>query len=48
MSVILGSFQTSTPAAYVYASMFTGAAAQLSKAQVKTLLQTLGWTVGWS
>jgi hypothetical protein len=33
---------------YLYAAAFTGAAAELSDAQVKTLLQTLGWTIPWS
>lgn len=32
---------------YVYAAMFTGAAAELSDAQVKALLQALGWSVAW-
>lgn len=33
---------------YLYATMFTGAAAELSAAQIKTLLTTLGWSVAWS
>jgi len=33
---------------YLYGALFSGAAAELSKAQIKTLLQTLGWGVLWS
>lgn len=33
---------------FVYACAFFGSAAELSDAQVKTLLQTLGWTIPWS
>lgn len=33
---------------YAYAAQFTGTAAELSDAQVKTLLQTLGATIPWS
>ncbi len=33
---------------YLYASERVGAGARLSDAQVKTLLQTLGWTIPWS
>lgn len=32
----------------LYAALFSGTAAQLSAAQIKTLLQTLGWTIPWS
>lgn len=32
----------------VYIFMFSGAAAEMSDAQLKTLFQTLGWTVPWS
>lgn len=32
----------------LYATMFSGAAAELSRAQVKALLQVLGWSVAWS
>lgn len=35
-------------AQYLYAAMFIGAAAELSDAQVKTLLSTLGWSIPWS
>lgn len=30
-----------------YSALFTGAAAEISDEQVRTLLQTLGWTVAW-
>lgn len=33
---------------YLYVAEFAGAAAELSDAQVKTLLQTLGWTIPWT
>lgn len=33
---------------YLYAVLFTGAAAELTDAQIKTLLQTLGWTITWT
>lgn len=33
---------------YMYLATFFGAAAQLSDAQVKTLLETLGWAIPWS
>lgn len=32
---------------YLTAAMFTGAAAELTQAQRRTLLQVLGWTVAW-
>ncbi len=32
----------------LYIALFTGGAAEMTTTQVKTLLQTLGWTVGWS
>lgn len=31
-----------------YLAYFTGAAAEMTKAQIKALLQTLGWTIPWS
>lgn len=34
--------------AYLYGALFTGAAAEKSDAQVKAMLQTLGWTIPWS
>lgn len=33
---------------FVYVASFFGSAAELSDAQVKTLLQTLGWTIPWT
>lgn len=41
-----GQLQASS-SGYLYAVSFHGAAAQMTDAQIKTLLQTLGWTVGW-
>jgi len=32
----------------VYGAMFQGAAAELTSAQIKTLLTTLGWSIPWS
>jgi hypothetical protein len=32
----------------LYRTQFNGAAAQLTDAQIKTLLQTLGWTIPWT
>lgn len=47
--VALGGFDAAAPSAlYLYAAMFTGAAAELTDAQLKTLLQTLGWSIAWS
>lgn len=45
-----GVFSASAPAnsGAVYLVIFTGANARLSDAQIKTLYQTLGWTVPWS
>lgn len=34
--------------AYLYAASFTGASARLSDAQIKLVLQRLGWTIPWS
>ncbi len=39
---------TSPPMWCGYSAMFTGAAAELTSGQIKTLLTTLGWTVAWS
>lgn len=36
------------PYQFLYCADFFGAAAELTDAQIKTLLQTLGWTVAWS
>lgn len=45
---LMGLGGTSGPTAtYLYAAWFSGAAAELSDAQIRTLLQTLGWTVTW-
>jgi hypothetical protein len=47
-AVFLGSALTTTPAMQIaYGACFRGAAAELSDAQVRTLLQGLGWTVSW-
>lgn len=35
-------------AKYLYLALFFGAAAEMSAAQIKTLLQILGWTPTWS
>lgn len=45
---IPGGYGNSTDAKYVYAALFEGTAAELSDAEVKTLLETLGWTIAWS
>ena len=37
-----------SPVSYLYAAAFQGAAAELSDARVKSLLQTLGWSPTWS
>jgi hypothetical protein len=37
----------SAPAYFLYAAGFSGAAAEMSDASVRSLLQTLGWTVAW-
>lgn len=42
-----GSSNASAAQGYVYATMFSGAAADLSAGQVKTLLQILGWAIPW-
>lgn len=36
------------PGTVVYRAQFHGAAAQLTDAQIKTLLQTLGWAIPWT
>lgn len=38
---------TAAPSHILYAAAFASTAAELSDAQVKTLLQTLGWTTAW-
>lgn len=46
--IILGSAGSSAASAgYLYAAEFIGTAAQLSNAQIKVLLQTLGWSISW-
>jgi hypothetical protein len=40
-------FETCPNIRIVYSAMFKGAAAELSDANVRSLLQTLGWTVAW-
>jgi len=42
-----GAGHLSPPARVLYAAGFSGAASLLSDAQVRTLLQTLGWSVAW-
>lgn len=37
----------SPPGAWSYAALFVGAAAELTTAQLRSLLRTLGWTVAW-
>lgn len=32
---------------YMYLAEFSGASAEMTDAQIKTLLQTLGWTIAW-
>lgn len=44
--VYLGSNAT-PPAGILYASLFSGSAAELSDAQVRSLLQAMGWAVSW-
>jgi hypothetical protein len=39
--------QNAAPMWIGYSALFTGAAAELTDAQVRTLLQTLGWTIAW-
>jgi len=42
-----GAGHLSPPSRVLYAAGFSGAASLLSDAQVRTLLQTLGWTISW-
>lgn len=39
---------TTAPALIAYSAVWSGASAEVSDAQAKTLLQTLGWSIGWS
>lgn len=49
VSIGWGSSSATTPAiGLLYSALWTGAAAELSDAQIKTLLQTLGWTIPWT
>lgn len=45
-----GAVSTATAAgcAFLYSGEFSGAAAELTDAQIKTILQTLGWTIPWT
>lgn len=38
----------SANAVFVYAAVWTGAAAEMSDADLKALLQAMGWTISWS
>ena len=47
--VYLGSVLTpAADASYLYAAEWSGADAEISDAAVKTMLETLGWTIPWS
>lgn len=47
--VTLGGLGLNAPQCkHLYAALFIGTAAEMTAAQIKTLLQTLGWTVSWS
>jgi hypothetical protein len=49
VSIGWGSSGATTPAiGLLYSALWTGAAAEMSDAQIKTLLQTLGWTIPWT
>lgn len=48
VGLYLGGDTVSGPVVIPYSACFTGAAAQLTDAQVKTLLQTLGWSPSWT
>lgn len=43
-----GTNATNSTAGFMYGCEFTGASAELSSATLKTILQTLGWTIPWS
>jgi len=46
--IAFGGFNAAAiPGRYLYGALFTSTAAERSDANVKTLLQTLGWTIGW-
>jgi hypothetical protein len=42
-----GAFDTAAGMQCVYGALWKGAAAELSDAQVRTLLTTLGWSISW-
>lgn len=42
------SFEGCETSRVLYAAMFRGTRAEMSEAQIKSLLQTLGWTIPWS
>lgn len=47
-ALVVGYTSTTSPNMWCgYLTLFTGSAAELTDAQVRSLLQTLGWTVGW-
>jgi hypothetical protein len=47
-AAFLGGFANSSDTTHAYLALFLGAAAELSDAQIKTLLTTLGWSPTWS
>jgi hypothetical protein len=47
MLALGGQTTSAADAGYVYVVEFSGAAAEMTDAQIKTLLQTLNWTVLW-
>lgn len=48
-NLVYGNFGRACAAAqYLYSAVFFGAAAELTDAQVKTLLTTLGWSIPWT
>ncbi len=42
-----GAFDPAPGMKMLYGALFKGAAAELTDAQIRTLLETLGWTVSW-
>lgn len=47
--VIFGSLGTiNAPCLFLYGAEFSGVGAEINDAQVKSLLQTLGWTIPWT
>jgi hypothetical protein len=45
--VVGGSTSNTAPMAVLYSAMWEGVPARMSNAQIKTMLQTLGWSVAW-